>query len=141
METNTPDAEQALEDQQHLAESSLDSVFEAYDEALEDGVDAPVVFVIDCEDPLGAEIARAWLGDETVEEAIAMESTVDENGEQRTTVFVAAFEFSVCKAQTPKVFPYLSDFFANPPGSDDVPIVSITSGGASALTAPQSLRS
>lgn len=134
-----PDPAEALEDQQQLAESSLASIFEAYDEALEDGVADPVVFVLDCEDPLGGEISRAWLGDETVEQAIAIESAAaDEEG--RTTVFVAAFPMSVCKAEAPKVFPYLRDVFNDPPDATGVLVVSVTSGGASALTAPMDAR-
>ena len=142
------DTDPALEAQQLLAESSLESIFEAYDEAVVDGFERPVILLIDCEDELGAQIARAWLGDETVDEAIAVQAAAaEESGddtddeEQPTTVFVAAFTLQHCQVEVPKVFPYLSEVFENPPSADEgVLIVSVTSGGASALTAPMDAR-
>jgi len=144
----------ALEAQQLLAEASLDSIFEAYDEAVVDGFERPVIMLIDCEDELGAQISRAWLGDETVDEAIAVQAAAadesadesaddgDGDGDEPTTVFVAAFTLEHCQAEVPKVFPYLSEVFENPPSPDEgVLIVSVTSGGASALTAPMDARS
>ena len=138
-EQSPPDVEQAQEEQQALAESSLAAVFEAYDDALQEGVEHPVVLVIDCEDPLGAEISRAWLGDETVDDAIALQAS-DEDSQADTTVFVAAFAFADCKSEVTKVFPYLASVFESPPGDDGVLIVSVTSGGASALTASMDAR-
>ena len=35
-----------------------------------DGVADPVAFLIDCEDEIGAQIARAWDGDDAVDAAI-----------------------------------------------------------------------
>ncbi len=134
-----PDVDQALEQQQELAEASLPSIFEAYDDAIAEEMDHPVVIVIDCEDQLGAQISRAWLGDETVDEAIAMQAAQGEE-ESQTTVFVAAFAFADCRVEACKAFPYLSEVFDQPPGSDGVLVVSITAGGASALTAPMEAR-
>lgn len=137
-----PQQAQALEEQQTLAESSLQVIFEMYDDAIEDGTQDPVVVLIDCEDQLGAEIARAWLGDEAVEEAIALQASEseEESVEGETTVFAAAFSFEQCCEQVPQVFPYLSEVFQQPPVEDGVLVISITSGGASALTAPADAR-
>lgn len=137
-----PQHAQALEDQQTLAESSLPVIFEMYDDALEEGTENPVVLLIDCQDPLGSEIARAWLGDETVEEAIAQQAAEGEGQflEGETTVFAAAFSLEQCREQVPQVFPYLAEVFQQPPVQEGVLVISITSGGASALTAPADAR-
>lgn len=134
-----------MEAQQLLAESSLAEVFEAYDEARAEVIDSPVVFVVDCEDPLGAEIARAWVGDELVDNAIAIESYAqggdgDEPDDARTTVLVAPVAFELAKRETPGTFPYLAGAFAAGPPKDGVLVISVTSGGASALTAPWDAR-
>ncbi|MGL4514348.1 MAG: hypothetical protein ACRCT8_14770 [Lacipirellulaceae bacterium] len=149
-----PELEAALEAQQWLAESSLGAVFEAYDEAVEQGLEAPVVVLVDCEDELGSEIARGWLGDEAVDDAIlwresddqlaaeAEESAEDEldEDEERTTVFARAVGWTDCRDEIAEAFPYLSDAFDEGPPDDGVLVISITAGGASALTAPFDLR-
>src|SRR5690349_1854211 len=68
------DLNDALEAQQWLLESSLPLVFEAYDDAIQRKVVDPVVVLLDCEDAIGGEIARSWLGEETVEDAILHQS-------------------------------------------------------------------
>lgn len=127
-----PALEQALEEQQTLVETSLPAVFEAYDAALKDGLRRPVVLLIDCEDEIGGPIARAWLGDDTVDDAVAASS--GEGGE--TTVFATAFGWKDCAREIPVAFPYLAPVFEGAPPDDGVLVVSVTSGGASALTAP-----
>ena len=53
----SPD-EVAAATQQELLESCLEIVFDAYDEAVREKMIEPVVFVIDCEDDIGEEIAN-----------------------------------------------------------------------------------
>ncbi len=123
-----------LEQQQALAESSLPLLFETYDQAIEKGVKSPVVILVDCEDEIGGQIARAWLGDETVDDAIANTTTDD------TTVFARAESWKQCKQEVPQTFEYLAPVFENGPPGDGFLAVSITAGGASALTVPMDAR-
>lgn len=122
-----------LEAQQMLLESSLELAFEAYDEALRDKLRDPVVFLLDCEDEIGGEIARSWLGAETINDAIADRAASDDEAE--TTVFAHAFPFAKCRTEVPAVFPYLEPALKSPP-ADGFLAISVTCGGASALTVP-----
>jgi hypothetical protein len=148
-----PELEAALEAQQWLAESSLDAVFEAYDEAVEQGLESPVIVLVDCEDELGGEIARGWLGDEAVDEAILWRQSEDtlaeeqgepgeeeDDDEERTTVFARAVGWTDAQTEINEAFPYLVEAFEEGPPDDGVLVISITAGGASALTAPFDLR-
>lgn len=125
-------AEAALEAQQMLLESSLEEVFRTFDTVRETMSD-PVVFLLDCEDAVGGEIARSWLGDDTVDGAIAEKKVADTFS---TTVFVSAFPFAKCRTEVPAVFDYLGPVFASDPPSDGFLAIAVTSGGASALTVP-----
>ncbi|WP_146585999.1 hypothetical protein [Posidoniimonas polymericola] len=130
-ELPNPDLEAALEEQQNLVESSLPAVFEAYDAALEEKIASPVVMVIDCLDEFGRQIAAAWVGEEVVEDAIAERDPDDD-----TVVFAAAFSWEDCRREVPEYFPYLAPVFEGGVPTDGILVVGITSGGASALTAP-----
>jgi hypothetical protein len=107
--------------------------FEAYDEAIRAKQRDPVVVVLDCEDAIGGEIARSWLGEEIIADAIADRALEDEESE--TTVFVHAFPFAQCRTEVPAVFPYLKGALEQPP-TDGFLAISVTAGGASALTVP-----
>lgn len=121
--------EAALEAQQSLLEDSLSLVFEIYNAAREENTAQPVVILLDCEDEIGGQIARSWLG-ETVDDAIAAQSA------EMTTVFAHAFALSDCREQVPAVFPYLQPVFEEPYPEDGFLAISVTAGGASALTVP-----
>ena len=84
--------------------SSLPGVYGA---AVRDGVDRPVVILLDCEDAIGGQIARGWLGSEVVDEAIA-EQRVDDPSCETTTVFARAVSLAESARQIPEVFPYLA---------------------------------
>ena len=127
----------SLEAQQWLLESSLALAFDAYDEAIQAKQRDPVVFVLDCEDAIGGEIARSWLGEELIADAIADRALEDEESE--TTVFAHAFPFAQCRTEVPAVFPYLKPAFERPP-ADGFLAISVTAGGASALTVPFTAR-
>ena len=131
-------AEDPLEAQQLLLESSLELAFSAYDEALKAKLRDPVVFLLDCEDAIGGEIARSWLGEEAVADAIADHAGSDDD-EAETTVFAHAFPFAKCRTEVPAVFPYLRPALEAPP-VDGFLAISVTSGGASALTVPFTAR-
>lgn len=121
--------EAALELQHSLLEDSLELVFEVYNSAVEDSIDQPVVILLDCEDEIGGQIARSWLG-EAVDEAIEAQSA------EMTTVFAHAFPWQQCSEQVPAVFPYLQPVFEDPHPADGFLAICVTAGGASAFTVP-----
>lgn len=123
----------ALEAQQWLLESSLPLAFDAYDMAIRDKQRDPVVMVLDCEDEIGGEIARSWLGEEAVDYAIAHRLATEEEAE--TTVFAHAFPLAKCRAEISEVFPYLRSALDSAP-TDGFLAIAVTAGGASALTVP-----
>ena len=119
----------ALEAQQSLLEDSLELAFETYNAALEAKLSQPVVILLDCEDEIGGEIARGWLGD-------AVDDAIESQSAELTTVFADAFSWQECAEQVPQVFPYLSPVFQEPYPTDGFLAISVTAGGASALTVP-----
>jgi hypothetical protein len=125
----------SLDLQQSLLEESLELVVSVYNEAVREGVSEPVVLLLDCEDAIGGQIARSWLGDAAVDEAIADQRADDPSGES-TTVFARAFPLAECSQQVPAVFPYLAPVFKQALPSEGFLAISIASGGASALTVP-----
>ncbi|MBD15703.1 MAG: hypothetical protein CMJ72_11130 [Planctomycetaceae bacterium] len=129
-----------LESQQELLESCLPLVFDAYDEALAAGLDQPVVFLLDCEDAVGHEIAVGWLGTEAVEQAVEQRQLFTEDQASQTTVFAHAFPFENCVAEVPEVFPYLAPVFSVELPPDGFLVIAVTCGGASALTVPLTAR-
>ena len=124
-----------LELQQLLVESSLSLLFETYDNAVQDGVKQPTVILLDCEDEIGGQIAEAWLGQEVVQDAIA-----DGSDQAETTVYARAMSWKICSQQIPEAFEYLAPVFDGPPPADGFLVVSVTAGGASALTVPPEAR-
>lgn len=135
-----PDANEladALEAQQILLETSLPLAFDAFDDAISRNVLHPVVLLLDCEDDIGGEIARAWLGDEAVEDAILAESSERESDDQ-TTVFAVAFSLAECQQEIPPVFPYLLPALVAPAAG--FLAISVTAGGASVLIVPPDAR-
>jgi hypothetical protein len=136
--SESPDnLDDALEAQQMLLETSLPLVFETYDDAQKRKVKEPVVLLLDCEDPIGGEIARSWLGDEAVEDAITHQAASDPS-EGETTVFAVAFPLAECRREIPAVFPYLEPALVAP--ASGFLAVSVTSGGASVLIVPEDAR-
>lgn len=133
------DLDAALEAQQWLLESSLPLVFEAFDDAVARQVVDPVVVLLDCEDQIGGEIARSWLGEETVEDAILHQSDDVEEGSEATTVFAVAFSLKECRTEVPPVFPYLEPALGAAP-EEGFYAISVTDGGASILIVPPDAR-
>lgn len=132
--------DQILEIQQDLLESSLELAFSTYDNALKSGMKNPVVFVLDCEDAVGREIADQWLGREAVDEAIEQQQLLSETEDPQTTVFAYAFPYKTCCTEVPAVFDYLAPVFESDPPADGFLAIAVTCGGASALTVPHSVR-
>lgn len=133
------DTDDPLEQQQMLAESSLPLLFETYDAAVADGIHSPVVVLVDCEDAIGSQIARAWLGDDAVDDAIANNPDGDADDDP-TTVFARAVSWKKSRREVPEIFEYLAPVFESGPPEGGFLVVSITAGGASALTVPLDAR-
>ncbi len=124
-----------LELQQWLCETSLPLLFETYDDAMEGSGKRPVIVLLDCADEVGGRIARAWLGDQAVDDALA-----DWGEDADTAVYAQAMALSEAGREIPKMFPYLKPIFDDLPGSDGFLVISVTAGGASALTVPLDAR-
>lgn len=129
----------AEEIQQELLESCLELVFDAYDEAIDEKMVEPVMFVIDCEDEMGEQIANAWLGESAVRDAVAEQKLADP-GNDLTTVFARAYPFAESRREVPAVFDYLAPVFEQELPSDGFLAIAVTAGGAAAFTVPLSAR-
>lgn len=127
--------EKALEAQQMLVEDSLELVCSSYAESIEKGMAQPIIVLLDCEDELGSEIARSWLGHDAVENGIAIQKQTNDD-ESQTTVFAQAVAWKECREELSEAFPYLSEVLATGPTDQGILVIGITAGGASALTAP-----
>ena len=125
----------AAQSQQDLLESCLELVRETRTAALSEKVIGPVVLLIDCEDEIGAAIATAWLGAETVRDAIAEQRLDDPDGEV-ATVYARAFSWAESQREVPLVFDYLAPVFETPPPADGFLAIAVTAGGASVFTVP-----
>lgn len=136
------DSNAALEEQQELLENSLPAAFSAYDAAKQQGIVEPVIFLLDCEDEIGREIASSWLGNEAIEDAIEQRqlSDADEEDGSVTTVFAHAFPLEQCRREVPTVFPYLKPVFNETLPENSFLAIVVASGGASALTVPLAAR-
>ena len=119
-----------------MVESSLSLLFATYDEAIQSGVDDPVLFLVDCEDVIGGEIARAWAGDEAVEDAVVLERAKRDAENDATTVLARAVPWADCRQEVPAVFPYLAAVFENEPETGGFLVLSVTDGGAAVFTVP-----
>jgi hypothetical protein len=124
-----------LEIQQWLCETSLPLLFETYDEAAGGSRQRPVVVLLDCGDEVGGRIARAWLGDEAVDDALA-----DYGEDTDTAVYAQALSFADAQREVSKMFPYLAAVFETPDDDQGFLVISVTAGGASALTVPLDAR-
>ncbi len=123
-----------------LLENSLPQLFDAHDRARDDGVQDAVVFLVDCEDEIGGQIARAWEGDDAVDSAIMANSeAAAEAGESLTTTLARPVPFDECRQEVPKFFPYLKESFETPP-SDGFLVVVVSFGGAGTFAVPLSAR-
>ncbi len=125
--------------QQDLLEDCLKLVLETFEQAVVEKVEDPVVFLLDCEDEIAAEIASSWLGPNAVRDAV-MEQRLEVPDGQATTVYTHAFSWAECQREVPTVFDYLAPVFESPAPSDGFLAIAVTAGGASAFTVPTSAR-
>jgi len=131
--------EAASQAQQEMLENCLELVFDAFDEGVADKVVDPIVFLLDCEDEIGAQIASAWMGAEAVRDAVAEQQLADP-GSDLTTVFARAFPLAESRQEVPDVFPYLASVFEAELPTDGFLAIAVTACGASAFTVPLTAR-
>ena len=132
-----------MDGREALIESSLGSLFYAFDVAVEEGLTEPVMLLIDCEDTIGAPIARKWEGNDAVDAAImsnAMENESTNREERNTTVLVKTVSLFDSQQELSRWFPYLADAFASGPATDGFYVVVISFGGAGVFTVPMTTR-
>ncbi len=133
------DDEAASQAQQEMLENCLELVFDAFDEGVADKVVDPIVFLLDCEDEIGVQIASGWMGAEAVRDAVAEQQLADP-GSELTTVFARAFPLVESRQEVPGVFPYLASVFDTELPKDGFLAIAVTAGGASAFTVPLTAR-
>jgi hypothetical protein len=139
---STGDEEQDMLGREALIEDSLAQVFETYDLARSDGITNAVVLLLDCEDEIGSQIARAWDGDDAVDAAIMANADGDERGDNAALITTLARweSFKRCRRELPKVFPYLAGTFEQPPPEDGFVTVVVAFGGAATFIVPLDAR-
>lgn len=125
-----------MEVREQLAEDCLTRLQDAHDEALEAGIAAPVLFLIDCEDRVGTTIARSWEGDDAVDSAILANAEGDHEGETIATVLTRAISFEEGKREVPRLFPYLAISFQEHPPKGHFLVIVVASGGSATFFAP-----
>ena len=138
---STGNEQDDMEGREALVEFCLVCLFEAYDLACHEEISYPVVFLIDCEDPIGGPIAREWEGDDPVDSAILAHA--DCGGNDRltmTTVLTRAASFEDSRKDVSALFPYLAGSFDRLPPDDQFLVVAISFGGAATFTIPFSAR-
>ena len=136
---STGNVEHDMDGREALLESSLGSLFDAYDIAVEEAVNEPVLLLIDCEDLIGAPIARKWEGNDAVDAAImsnAMENETSDYQERTTTVLIKIVPLFDSQKEVSQWFPYLADALASGPAVGGFYVVVISFGGAGVFTVP-----
>ena len=138
---STGDHENDMDGREDLVEHCLDRLFAAYDLGRGEGFSNPVIFLVDCEDAIGAVVARGWEGDEVVDAAILANADSAKNQQEvPTTVLIRAASFADSQREVPQWFPYLEEFFLRRPPNDTFCVVAIAFGGAATFTVPLSSR-
>jgi len=138
---STGDAHRDMDGREALADECIERVLQAHREAGKENVLEPVVFLIDCEDPIGSELARAWEGDDAVDGAIlagAEQSDDARDDSWAITTLVRAVGFAECRREVVELFPYLAASFEAPPPAGQILIVVVAYGGAGTFTAARS---
>ena len=140
---STGNAEHDMDGREALLEASLDNLFDAFDIATSEGVNEPVLILIDCEDVIGAPIARKWEGGDAVDAAImsnAMGNETSEHEERATTVLIKTVPLFDNQQELSQLFPYLADALASGPVVDGFYVLVISFGGAGIFTVPMATR-
>ena len=128
------DLDADMDAREALLEGSMEQVLSVYDEALDDGMHLPVIFLVDCEDQIGGKLARDWVGREEVDEAITANRAA--GNAELTTTFAQSLSFADCQEYVPRMFPYLQGTFDQPPGEDRMITLVVAEGGAATFFVP-----
>ena len=140
---STGDSEKDMDGREALVEACLDRLFAAFDSGISEELEDPVVLLVDCEDSVGAPIARGWEGNDAVDAAIMANANDVEKKEQNelaTTILIRTVSFIDSQQELPKLFSYLQDSFLQGPSVDGFYVVVISFGGAGVFTVPMAAR-
>ena len=138
---STGDTEQDMFGREAMVESCLDQIFAAYDLGIDENIVDPVIFLVDCEDVVGASVARGWEGDDAVDAAIMANTESDSReGDIPTTILTRAASLVDSCTEVPKWFPYLEETLSQGSPSDAFYVIAITFGGAGAFSVPLTAR-
>ncbi len=138
---STGDSERDMDGREALVEGCLARLFSAFDSGCAEGFSDPVVLLVDCEDAIGASIARDWEGNDAVDAAIMANADDAEDQESfPTTILIRVVFFADGQQELPKLFPYLKDAFSHGPPRNGFYVVAITFGGAGSFTVPLNAR-
>ncbi|HJN64743.1 MAG TPA: hypothetical protein QF761_00960 [Pirellulales bacterium] len=136
-----------MEARGQFVEDCLSRLQDAYKEALQEDISDPVLFLIDCEDRIGATIARSWEGDDAVDSAILANAEC-EHEERETegretegrktiaTVLTRAISFEEGRRLVPELFPYLAISFQQPLPKGHFLVIVVADGGSATFFAP-----
>ncbi len=138
---STGDSAKDMDGREALIEDCLESLFVAFDSGTAEGFLSPVVMLVDCEDAVGAPIARSWEGNDAVDAAImANAKDAEELDNIPATILIRTVSFVDGEQELPKWFPYLHESFSQGPPVDGFYVVVISFGGAGIFTVPMSAR-
>jgi hypothetical protein len=127
---------------EQLVEDCLSRLQDAHEEALRTDISDPVLFLIDCEDRVGATIARSWEGDDAVDSAILANAECEHGGRETekretiATVLTRAISFEESRRLVPELFPYLAISFQQPPPKGRFLVIVVANGGSATFFAP-----
>ncbi len=138
---STGDTEQDMFGRESMVESCLDQIFAAYDLGIDENIVEPVIFLVDCEDVVGAAVARGWEGDDAVDAAIMANTESDSREDDiPTTILTRAASLVDSCIEVPRWFPYLEETLSHGSPCEAFYVIAITFGGAGAFSVPRAAR-
>jgi len=138
---STGDAEQDMFGREAMVEGCLDQIFAAYDLGIDEKIVDPVIFLVDCEDVVGAAVARGWEGDDAVDAAIMANTESDSREDDiPTTILTRAASLVDSCIEVPRWFPYLEETLSQGSPCEAFYVIAITFGGAGAFSVPLAAR-
>jgi hypothetical protein len=138
-----PELGSASEQQQAMMENALPAAWEAFRECRDEFSphECCIVFVVDCLDEIGDRITRGWMGDDLVDQILAIQEESLDQDEPTAPVFTIGFDWEEGQRQTLDMFPYLEPALTaiaaqGLPRGDAFVAIAVTAGGASLFTVP-----
>jgi hypothetical protein len=120
----SPAEDEGHKDRMHLLDSNVKLIVQAYLDGKSNGMDHPVVFVVDIRDKVGEQIARPLLGDER---AAALKAKLNMQRLIPTSVFAvpASLAPSALEGHSPRS----AEQIKQTARAGGIPVVAVASGG------------